>query len=67
MLTMAQTSRYSLSNYVTEIASGLEPESGAKGSGVLSEERAAQLSDRLNDLDLARQRAEAESRDYRLS
>ena len=64
---MAQIGRFSLSDYVIRIDSGLEPDVDVNGSTILSTERSAELADQLRDLDLARQRAEAESREYRVS
>lgn len=67
MADMEHPVRYSLDEYVTSIASGVTPQPESERSGVLSEERAAQLGERLRELQSARQVAESESRDYPVS
>lgn len=63
---MAATSRYPLAAFATAIVSGLAPdgEDDAAGGGRLSDERSAEVAERLRALEVARQRAEARSRDY---
>jgi hypothetical protein len=67
MTDMGQPGRYPLDEYVTSIESGLTPQPESERSGVLSNERAAELGERLRQLHSARQLAESESRDYPVS
>lgn len=64
---MGLSAGYSLDEYVTSIASGMTPQAESERSGVLSDERAAELGERLRQLQSARQLAESESRDYLVS
>ena len=57
-------SRYALDEYVTSISSGVTPQPESERSGELSDERAAEVGERLRELQSARQIAESESRDY---
>jgi hypothetical protein len=66
MQIMEGAKSHALSDYLICIESGLTPQPDLEGSGILSAERAADLRERLRELDSARQRAESESRDYRL-
>ena len=61
---MAHPSRYPLDEYITSIVSGVTAQPESEPSGVLSNERAAELGERLRQLQSARQTAESESRDY---
>lgn len=63
---MSEESTFALSDFLTPIRSGLDPAPGTLSatSGRLSEERSARVSERVRALEAARQRAEAESRDY---
>jgi hypothetical protein len=65
MADMVRPSRYQLSDFVTPIGGGVSATTDPQ-AGVLSVDKAEELDTRLRDLDQARQRAEAESRDYRL-
>lgn len=60
---MAGASRYPLAAFTTAIVSGLEP-GDENDDGRLSPERSADVTSRLQALELARQRAEAASRNY---
>jgi hypothetical protein len=64
---MGHPSRYPLDDYVTSIVSGVTPQPESEPSGGLSSERAAELGERLRQLQSARQTAESESRDYPVS
>ncbi len=67
MADMGQPSRYPLDEYVARIVSGLTPQPESERSGALSNDRAAELGERLRQLHSARQLAESESRDYPVS
>lgn len=64
---MGHPSIHPLDEYVTTIASGVTSQPESELSGVLSDKRAAELGERLKQLQFARQLAEAESRDYPIS
>lgn len=64
---MENSGKYPLDEYVTSIASGVTPQPESERSGELSDERAAELGERLRELQSARQTAESESRDYPVS
>lgn len=62
---MADPTRYPLAEFLTAISSGLTPATEAsEHTGRLSDERNATVTARLRELEAARQRAEAASRDY---
>lgn len=61
---MTGSSRYPLSDFATAIGSGLVPADEDDRGGRLSDERSAEVASRLRALEVARQRAEAASRDY---
>lgn len=65
MRVVAELGRYSLAEFVTAIASGLEPlASDTEEPGRLSDERNDEVTRRLRELEEAQQLAEAASRDY---
>jgi hypothetical protein len=64
---MGHPSRHPLDEYVTTIASGVTSQPESERTGALSDERAAELGERLRQLQFARQLAESESRDYPIS
>jgi hypothetical protein len=64
---MEQSGEYPLEEYVTSISSGVAPQPESERRGELSDERAAELGERLRELQSARQIAESESRDYPVS
>jgi len=70
---MAKARRYLLEAYATSVQAALavdeeQPDqAGGDDGDALSPERAAEVAQQLRELDQARQRAEAGSRDYQIS